>query len=264
VILKEVEVHYETQSGRLAALGPINLTLRDNEILSIVGPSGCGKSTLAKVISGVVPLSKGQLVSNSAAGFPPRVFPVFQDYGVFPWLTVGGNAEFGLETLGLGREEIRQRSDQWLGRLGLSGVTKHFPYSLSGGMRQRVGLARAFASGAEILLLDEPFSAVDEITRDSLQEILLKLLRETNGSAILITHSIDEAIKLGDRLIVMNGPPGHIVSEWDCRAFSIGDLNQTDATEYMTLHAKVKKAIGETRDSASPHQLNLEVMDGHG
>jgi NitT/TauT family transport system ATP-binding protein len=199
-----------------------------------------------------------------AADVPPRVFPVFQDYGVFPWLTVIENAEFGLETLGLKREEIRQRSGQWLGRLGLSGVTRDFPYTLSGGMKQRVGLARAFASGAEILLLDEPFSAVDEITRDSLQEILLELIRETNGSAILITHSIDEAIKLGDRLIVMNGPPGRIVGEWDCRAFSIGELNQMDAIKYMALHAKVKKAIGKTHDSASSHQIDSEVMDGHG
>lgn len=251
MIIHGVTVDYETPEGRFPGLGPIDLALGAQEVLALVGPSGCGKSTLAKVISGVVSPTSGDIHFPNATAVPPRAFPVFQDYGVFPWLTVQDNTQFGLDRLGLSRKEIRRRVDYWLDRLDLSRFSKSFPHTLSGGMRQRVGLARAFASGAEILLLDEPFSAVDEITRESLQEIFHDLLHDSGGSALLITHSIDEAIRLGDRVLVMSGPPGRIVGEWDCRGFPFGDYPGAKAAEYVALHAEIKLTIG------TPHAGSL-------
>jgi NitT/TauT family transport system ATP-binding protein len=264
VIIRGVTVDYDTSEGRFHALGPLDFTLNNQEVIALVGPSGCGKSTLAKVISGVISPTSGQVDFPAASGVLPRIFSVFQDHGVFPWLTVRDNTQFGLDTLGLTRQEIRQRVDFWLNRLDLSRFSTTYPHTLSGGMRQRVGLARAFAAGAEVLLLDEPFSAVDEVTRDSLQKILHGLIDESGGSALLITHSIDEAIRLADRVLVMNGPPGQIVGEWDCRAFSIEDSLEAHAEKYVALHAEIKREIGASRAYSSTAVTELKERRGDG
>ncbi len=201
--------------GSVVAFHQLTLAVKRNEIMCVVGPSGCGKTTLLRCIGGLTDLSSGRLLVQGApvAGRPPDgIAMVFQHFGLLPWKTVYDNAAFGLAMAGMPRAEIKQRVTHYLELTGLTGFEAHYPYQLSGGMQQRVGLVRALAMNPSVLLMDEPFAALDAQTREILQEELLQLMDRPDDrkTMVFITHSIDEAILLGDRVAVMTARPGRI------------------------------------------------------
>jgi NitT/TauT family transport system ATP-binding protein len=200
--------------GTVVAFSQLGLAVRQQEILCIVGPSGCGKTTLLRCIAGLTDLSGGKLAVHGKpiAGPPDGVAMVFQHFGLLPWKTVQENAAFGLAMAGAPNALIRERVAHYLDLVGLVGFEQHYPYQLSGGMQQRVGLVRALAINPSILLMDEPFAALDAQTREILQEELLQIMEtpDERKTMVFITHSIDEAILLGDRVAVMTARPGRI------------------------------------------------------
>ena len=198
--------------GSVVAFRNVDLQIRNQEVLCVVGPSGCGKTTLLRCIGGLLAPSSGQVLIDGQAVDCPRegVAIVFQHFGLLPWKSVVDNVAFGLRIAGAPREVITERLDHYIQLVGLAGFETHYPYQLSGGMQQRVGLARALAIDPEILLMDEPFASVDAQTREVLQEELLQLHERERKTMIFITHSIDEAIILGDRVAVMASRPGRI------------------------------------------------------
>ena len=201
--------------GAVVAFHQLSLAVRGDEIMCVVGPSGCGKTTLLRCIAGLTELSSGKLTvqGKPVVGRPPDgVAMVFQHFGLLPWKTVHENAAFGLAMAGTPAAEVQRRVGHYLDLVGLSGFERHYPYQLSGGMQQRVGLVRALAMNPLVLLMDEPFAALDAQTREVLQEELLQLMErpEERKTMVFITHSIDEAILLGDRIAVMSARPGRI------------------------------------------------------
>jgi len=201
--------------GAVVAFHQLSLAVRRNEIMCVVGPSGCGKTTLLRCIAGLTDISGGTLLVHGkpVAGRPPDgVAMVFQHFGLLPWKTVYDNAAFGLAMAGESRERTKEAVSHYLELVGLAGFERHYPYQLSGGMQQRVGLVRALAMNPSILLMDEPFAALDAQTREILQEELLALMErpDERKTMVFITHSIDEAIVLGDRIAVMSARPGRV------------------------------------------------------
>lgn len=197
------------------ALGPVDLDLRRGEFFSVIGPSGCGKSTLLECLAGLSRPSKGEVEFEGrkiSGQVPEGVGVVFQVDASFPWLTVWDNVAFGLKRLkSLEADEINKRVDYALGFMGLGGFTKAFPAQLSGGMRQRVCIARTLVMQPRLILLDEPFGALDQQTRLLMDDELLRLWRETGATVFLITHSLDEAAALSDRIGVMSARPGRLI-----------------------------------------------------
>ena len=199
----------------LVALYDISLAIRKNEFVSLLGPSGCGKTTLIRIIAGLLTADRGDVLVNQQGVTAPghdRCM-VFQQFGLLPWRTVLSNVEFGLEIEGMAREERRAVAEKNLELVGLKGFESYYPHQISGGMQQRVGIARALSKKPEILLMDEPFGAVDAQTREQLQEELLKIWAQTETTVVFVTHSIDEAIYLSDRVVVMQARPGRIKEE---------------------------------------------------
>src|ERR1044071_4412303 len=198
--------------GAVVAFRQLSLTVTEHEILCVVGPSGCGKTTFLRCIAGLAELSSGELIVSGkpVIGPPEGVAMVFQHFGLLPWKTVYDNAAFGLAVAHAPAARIRERVAHYLDLVGLKGFEQHYPYQLSGGMQQRVGLVRALAIDPDILLMDEPFAALDAQTREVLQEELLRIMQDERKTMVFITHSIDEAILLGDRIAVMSARPGRI------------------------------------------------------
>lgn len=195
------------------ALDEIDLVITGKQIVTIVGPSGCGKTTLLRILAGLENVTSGSAEILTDDRINPVTTTVFQEGSVFPWLTVQQNVEYGLKLRGVSRRERRAISDRLIAKVGLTNFAKAFPNSLSGGMRQRVSVARAFANGPQLLLMDEPFASVDEQTRIVLQEELLRLWSEFERTVLLVTHSIDEAIVLSDRILVMSPRPGRFIAD---------------------------------------------------
>ena len=198
--------------GGFQALEGISIEFPRGQLTSLLGPSGCGKTTLLKIIAGLLPATSGRVLVNgkpvSGPG-PERAF-VFQDFALMPWATVLGNVVFGLELRGVGKAERESTARHYIGEVGLSGFEHKYPHELSGGMRQRVGLARALAVKADVLLMDEPFSAVDEQTRRKFQEDLLRLREIEKKTFVFVTHSIEEAVYVSDRIVLLSARPGKV------------------------------------------------------
>jgi len=201
----------------LVALNDINLEIRPGEFLCIVGPSGCGKSSLLNLIAGLAFPSEGEVqVDNQRVTGPgPDRVVIFQEHGLFPWLTVGQNVEFGLRMMGVGRRERRERADRYLRMVHLTQFRDNYIHQLSGGMRQRVAIARAIATEPKILLMDEPFAALDAQTRDLLHDELERIWRETGCTIVFVTHNVRESVRLGDRIVLMSFRPGTIKRQYD-------------------------------------------------
>lgn len=200
------------QANDFVAVDHVSLDVRPGEFLAIVGPSGCGKSTLLDLLAGLTTPTSGQITIDDKPLTGPGLDRgiVFQQYALFPWLTTLENIEFGLEAKGIGKIERRQKAHYFLQLVGLSDFEQHYPNELSGGMKQRVAIARSLAYDPEVLLMDEPFAALDAQTRETLQAELLRIWQQTGKTIIFITHSIDEAIYLGQRIAVMTSRPGRI------------------------------------------------------
>ena len=193
------------------ALGPLDLTVDPGEFVCLVGPSGCGKSTLLRIAAGLLRPSTGTLEIRTTAPRPAAM--IFQDYGIYDWKSVRANVRFGLDIQRVPRREANTRADEWLARMGLSDFADAYPATLSGGMRQRVAIARALAVGPELLLMDEPFAALDAQLRMILQDELLEITQTLRTTTLFITHSLEEAIVLGDRVLVMSARPGRLIAE---------------------------------------------------
>jgi NitT/TauT family transport system ATP-binding protein len=201
--------------GDFLALGDTNLRVKEGEFICLIGPSGCGKSTLLRIIAGFELASDGTTVvaGKEVDGPGPDRGMVFQDYGLFPWLTVRGNIGFGPSARGLPRAKIAEIVDRFVELVGLSRFADAYPHQLSGGMKQRVAIARVLANDARVVLMDEPFGALDAMTRERLQTELLELWARTGLTIIFVTHAIEEAILLADRVVAMQPGPGRIVSD---------------------------------------------------
>lgn len=216
IVARDLTVGYELhrERQRLTALRDITLTVNRGEFVVLVGPSGCGKTTFINAISGLVKPWEGTIEVNGkpVEGPGPDRAMVFQDYALMPWRTVEQNIRlaFELQDLGLSPEEQQQRVERYLELVDLKGFENSYPYELSGGMKQRVGIARALVSEPDILLADEPFAAIDAMTREAMQGELERFVSETHQTVVFITHSIDEAIALGDRVVVISYRPGRI------------------------------------------------------
>ncbi|MDH4277805.1 MAG: ABC transporter ATP-binding protein [Acidimicrobiia bacterium] len=237
-----VSMTFERDGVPFTALDGIDLTIADGEFASIIGPSGCGKTTLLKIIAGLVDPTAGTVTVDGTVidGPGPERALVFQNFVLLPWATILDNTAFGLEARGVGKEERRRIAREQLARMGLSGFEQHYPRELSGGMQQRVGIARALAVDPSNLLMDEPFGALDALTRQLMQKDLLDLWEEDEErTAAFVTHSMDEAVYLSDRIVLMNTRPGRIEEIIDVpfprenRADVVSQADYNEFTRYL-------------------------------
>ncbi|MBO8126483.1 MAG: ABC transporter ATP-binding protein [Firmicutes bacterium] len=212
IVFENVSKWYVDGKTRIQAVDNFNLSIEKGEFVCIVGASGCGKSTLLNMVAGFIKPSSGRILLNGEpiTGIDPRCGMIFQNYALFPWKTVLGNVEFGLKMKGVPKKERQKVAREYISMVGLSGFENSYPSELSGGMKQRVTIARALANDPEILLMDEPFAALDAMTRQVMQEELLRIVDESNKTTLFITHSIDEALLLADRVIIMSARPGRV------------------------------------------------------
>lgn len=212
VSIQGVEKKYNTRKGEVVALNGVDFDIRENEFICVIGPSGCGKSTLLNIIAGLLEPTAGQILVDGRPiqGTGTDRGVVFQQYALFPWLTVKKNVEFGLKLKGLSKEECESIAMKYLKMVELEKFADSYPKELSGGMKQRVAIARAYAMNPEVLLMDEPFGALDAQTRTQLQTELLKAWQEENKTCFFVTHDIEEAIVLATRVVIMSARPGRI------------------------------------------------------
>jgi len=213
VELSAVGKRYESGGKVTEALRDVSLTLPDGEFVSLIGASGCGKSTLLRIVAGFERATAGRvMVSGQPVSRPgPDRGVVFQDYGLFPWLTVAANVAYGPRQRGATKAEVEATVDRFVRMVGLDHFRDRYPNELSGGMQQRVAIARVLANDPAVLLMDEPFGALDSLTRQTLQEELIKVWLELRPTVMLVTHSVEEAVFLSDRVVVMGGGPSHAV-----------------------------------------------------
>jgi len=256
--LSDICLSYRTQSGeRLLALDHINLQVRGGEFLCIVGPSGCGKSTLLHLIAGLHSQSSGQILVDGKPVQGPGTdrIMIFQDHGLFPWLTVGENVEFGMKMKGVPKAERHEKTEHYLHLVHLGKFEKSYIHQLSGGMRQRVAIARALATEPDVLLMDEPFAALDAQTRDLLHDELERIWSETGRTIIFVTHNVREAVRLGDRVVLMTFRPGRVKSE-----FSI-TLPRPRSLEDPEVALTARSVLDELREETN-RSLEAEYRNG--
>jgi NitT/TauT family transport system ATP-binding protein len=212
IVFESVERSFRQGGKEFLAVGGINLTVKDQQFVAIVGPSGCGKTTCMRMVAGLEMPSKGRVLvgSKEVKGPGPDRAVVFQQFALFPWKTVQENIEFGLKSLSMSVGEKQEKTDRLVKLMGLEGYEQAYPHQLSGGMQQRVAIARAYVLEPEVLLMDEPFGALDAQTRVVMQEELVRLARKNPKTVLFITHAVEEAVYLADRVVVMSRRPGLI------------------------------------------------------
>ena len=243
--VRDVSKVFQIGGDAVEALRHVNLVIDKGEFVCLIGASGCGKSTLLRIIAGFEPPSSGEVrvFDHPVAGPGSDRGMVFQDYALFPWMTVRENISFGPKQKGLTKPKIREIADEYLNMVGLAKSADRFPHQLSGGMKQRVAIARVLANEANILLMDEPFGALDALTREQLQEELLQIWERTQVTVIFVTHSVEEATFLAGRVVVMTAGPGRIESDNRItlvrpRDVSAPDFNDVrrELTQHLTSH----------------------------
>ena len=211
--IHEVSKVYERRGEAMLALDAVNLDVEHDELVCLLGVSGCGKSTLLQVVAGLEDATGGEVLIEGRAvarSTHPEASAVFQEHGLFPWMNVADNVAFNLKARGVAREERRRIADEFIALVGLTGFEGRYPHELSGGMRQRVGIARAMTTRPKLLLMDEPFGALDAQTRGIMQAELLRILSIHPSAVLFVTHGVDEAILLADRVVIMSPRPGRI------------------------------------------------------
>lgn len=242
VSVKNVSKNY----GEVEALKNMSLDFPRGQLTSLLGPSGCGKTTLLKIIAGLLPASNGEVMVNGSkveSPGPDRAF-VFQDFALLPWATVIRNVAFGLELRGVNKTERESIAQKYIIDVGLKGFENSFPHELSGGMRQRVGLARALSVNADVLLMDEPFSAVDEQTRRKFQEDLLNLIKVEKKTFIFVTHSIEEAVYVSDQIAILLPRPSRVSEIIKPSGFKHKDVDSIRKdSEYLDIVDKIWKSL---------------------
>ena len=239
--------HLSADYGGKPALADINLTLESGELLVVLGPSGCGKTTLLNLIAGFVPYQHGSITleGQRVTGPGAERGVVFQNEGLLPWRNVQDNVALGLQLAGVDKAQRRQAAAQMLKKVGLEGAEKRFIWQLSGGQRQRVGIARALAANPQLLLLDEPFGALDAFTREQMQTLLLSLWHETGKKVLLITHDIEEALLLCERVLVMSPRPGRIIAEF---ALPLAFPRHRDNPQLLQHRQDILRILGQEAD----------------
>ena len=249
VVARQATVLYPSLDKPVLALSEVDLTVRQGEFVSLIGPSGCGKTTLLRVIADLEPLSSGEVLVNGRTPHDARMKRaygyVFQSPALFPWRTVLGNVMLPLQIQGRMPEQCEEIAYEQLARVGLKGFEKKYPWQLSGGMQQRVSIARALGFEPKILMMDEPFGALDEITRDNLNEQLQQLWLREQRTVIFVTHSIAEAVYLSTRIVVMSPRPGRIVKIIESTLPYERDLSMRDSPEFAQLAHEVREALSE-------------------
>src|SRR5277367_310173 len=253
VALDGISLSYKTTSGeRLVALDNISLEVKPGEFLCVVGPSGCGKSTLLHLIAGLQPQTSGNVLVDGKPVIGPgtdRIL-IFQELGLFPWLTVAGNVEFGMKMKNVPKAEREEKVQYYLRLVHLSKFRDSYIHQLSGGMRQRVALARALATEPDVLLMDEPFAALDAQTRDLLHDELERIWAESGRTIIVVTHNVREAIRLGDRVVLLTFRPGRVKREFPV------DLARPRVLEDVAVARAASEILGELREEIN---RSLEV-----
>jgi NitT/TauT family transport system ATP-binding protein len=242
----------------LHALGGVDLSISEGEFVTLVGPSGCGKSALLDIVGGLAVSSSGRVYidGNVVTKPAPNSAYVFQQYALFPWRSALSNVEYALEIRGVPRAERRDKAKRLLSLFGLSGFSDRYPGQLSGGMQQRVAIARALACDPEVLLMDEPFAALDAQTRETLQEELLRILQQINTTVIFVTHGIDEAVFLADRVVVMTARPGVIKDVIDVDLPRPRTAELRSSPEFNTYRRAVWEALS---DEVNKAQRDMEL-----
>jgi NitT/TauT family transport system ATP-binding protein len=228
--LSALSKRYDVEGGEIVALTTITTSIDEGELVCLLGPSGCGKSTLLKIVAGLIPPTSGTITiaGRTVSGPGPDRAVVFQDYALFPWMTVADNVEFGLAARGMAPEQRHAVSSDLLRAVGLHDFAAKYPHHLSGGMKQRVSIARALAVDPVLLLMDEPFGALDAQTRFVMQQELLRIWRAYRKTVLFVTHSIDEALYLGDRVLVMTARPGAIKADLRVRQPRPRDISSAE------------------------------------
>lgn len=236
---------FETPKGQIRALHELSFDIHRREFITVIGPSGCGKTTLIRILAGLDFPTSGQVLLKGKKVDSPSAEQgmVFQDYTLFPWLTVKKNVMFGLEVKGVGRMRAEAEASEWLEMVGLSKFAEVYPSQLSGGMKQRVAIARSLANQPEILLLDEPFGALDAQTRSSMQAYLLSIWRNVDVTIFFVTHDLDEAIYLSDRILVLRANPGEIDELIEVPVPRPRDPNQFLSPEFLATKKRLEELI---------------------
>ncbi len=253
----KIAVTYEGSDRQVRALDDISLAIEAGEPVAIIGPSGCGKSTMLLLAAGLLAPTAGRVVVDGTPPSGPRLQTalILQDLGLLPWKTVSQNAALGLRIRNVDRAEERRRAGEALERVGLADFAGSYPGELSGGMRQRLALARALALDADLLLMDEPLSALDALTREDLQDVLLELWRARKHTQVLVTHSIDEAVFLGRRVVVLTQRPGRVAAIVDNPEMGTANYRATDAffrrAEHLRELLAAEGAIGAEEAAVS-------------
>lgn len=218
VSIENVGMKFNTRNGEFVALRDVNLTINQGEFISIIGHSGCGKSTVLNLVAGLYDASSGVLICNNReiSGPSPERAVVFQNHSLLPWLTCFDNVYLAVERVFAGREskqKLKERTQAALALVGLTHAEKKLPHEISGGMKQRVGIARALSMEPKVLLMDEPFGALDALTRSHLQDELMKIMQKAGSTTIMVTHDVDEAVLLSDRIVMMTNGPAATIGE---------------------------------------------------
>ena len=248
--LDAIELHgvrrsFSIDGRELVALDDVSLRVPQGSLLCVVGPNGSGKSTLLRILAGLIPAGAGSVIVNGTAvtGPDPRVGLVFQEPRLLPWRTVMDNVTLPLALAGWSEQQRVERGTQLIGQLGLDGFERAYPAQLSGGLAQRAGIARALAMEPDVLLMDEPFSALDALTRDHLDEWLLSLWQRTQSTIVLVTHSIGEAVFLADRVVVLSARPGHVVADIEVDIPRPRSIRDAAAATFTHAAMRVREAL---------------------
>jgi NitT/TauT family transport system ATP-binding protein len=244
---QNISLTFETADGKVDALSRIDLQVAEGEFVSFIGPSGCGKTTMLRVIADLQRPTSGTLLVNGISAEAARLARsygyVFQAPALFPWRTIEKNLKLPLEIMGFSEAEQQQRAEHYLSLVNLTGFERKFPWQLSGGMQQRVSIARALSFDPALLLMDEPFGALDEIVRDHLNEQLLQLWRTMGKTVLFVTHSIPEAVFLSSRIVVMSPRPGRIIDVIDCDFPRERSLEIRETPEFLKIAQRVRTGL---------------------
>jgi len=253
---------FESAQGSTVALNNINFTTHRREFLCVVGPSGCGKSTLVRILAGLEEQTSGEvlLLGKPVVGPGSDRGMVFQSYTLFPWLTVKKNVMFGLEVNGRGRYEAEQQTMQWLQLIGLEKFADSYPHQLSGGMKQRVAIVRALANQPRILLMDEPFGALDAQTRCRMQAHLLEIWRKIDITIVFITHDLEEAIFLADRILVLSAHPGEVQELIEVPVSRPRSAAQFITPEFVSTKARLDHLIHSSQSDADEEEGTFSMV----
>lgn len=249
VVIQNVGKIFETRTrDPVIALDDISFEIQKGEFIAILGPSGCGKTTLLRMIAGLDTPTTGSILveGKPVTGPDPRLAMIFQEYSLYPWRTVRANVAFGLQMRGMEKEERNRITDRFIRLVGLDGFADSYPYELSGGMRQRVAVARALATDPAVLLMDEPFGALDAQTRNRMQKELLEIWESARKTVVFVTHSVDEAVYLADRIIVLSPRPGCLSAIYDV---SFSRPRDRTSVEFASLRRDVLELIDHLEES---------------